>query len=80
MRGYLVALVLLLAIFGSIGSYLYRQFSSLSAMDFSPPPVTVAAAIAEAATWRTMLAKRNRTDFYKLLARHDLNPDSFKTR
>jgi two-component system response regulator GlrR len=26
------------------------------------------------------LAKRNRTDFYKLLARHDLNPDAFKTR
>jgi two-component system response regulator GlrR len=26
------------------------------------------------------LAKRNRTDFYKLLSRHDLNPDSFKTR
>jgi two-component system response regulator GlrR len=26
------------------------------------------------------LAKRNRTDFYKLLARYDLNPDSFKTR
>ena len=26
------------------------------------------------------LAKRNRTDFYKLLARHDLNPDNFKTR
>ena len=26
------------------------------------------------------LAKRNRTDFYKLLARHDLNPDSFKAR
>ncbi len=26
------------------------------------------------------LAKRNRTDFYKLLARHDLNPDSFKIR
>ncbi len=25
------------------------------------------------------LAKRNRTDFYKLLARHDLNPDQFKT-
>ncbi|MBT8086020.1 MAG: sigma 54-interacting transcriptional regulator [Woeseia sp.] len=24
------------------------------------------------------LAKRNRTDFYKLLSRHDLNPDSFK--
>ncbi len=26
------------------------------------------------------LAKRNRTDFYKLLARHDLNPDQFKAR
>jgi len=26
------------------------------------------------------LAKRNRTDFYKLLARHDLNPDTFKSR
>jgi two-component system, NtrC family, response regulator GlrR len=26
------------------------------------------------------LAKRNRTDFYKLLSRHDLNPDAFKTR
>lgn len=26
------------------------------------------------------LAKRNRTDFYKLLARHELNPDEFKTR
>ncbi len=26
------------------------------------------------------LAKRNRTDFYKLLARHELNPDEFKPR
>jgi two-component system response regulator GlrR len=26
------------------------------------------------------LAKRNRTDFYKLLARHDLNPDTFTSR
>jgi two-component system response regulator GlrR len=26
------------------------------------------------------LAKRNRTDFYKLLARHDLNPDAFKPK
>jgi len=56
LRGYLVALVLLLAIFGSIGGYLYRQFSSLSTMDFSSPPVTVAAAIAEAATWPSELS------------------------
>ena len=26
------------------------------------------------------LAKRNRTDFYKLLSRHDLNPEQFKSR
>ncbi len=26
------------------------------------------------------LAKRNRTDFYKLLSRHELNPDTFKSR
>jgi len=26
------------------------------------------------------LAKRNRTDFYKLLSRHNLNPDTFKSR
>ncbi|MCC7463429.1 MAG: two-component system response regulator GlrR, partial [Gammaproteobacteria bacterium] len=26
------------------------------------------------------LAKRNRTDFYKLLGRHQLVPDDFKTR
>ena len=26
------------------------------------------------------LAKRNRTDFYKLLARHQLTPDEFKSR
>jgi two-component system response regulator GlrR len=26
------------------------------------------------------LAKRNRSDFYKLLSRHDLNPDQFKSR
>jgi two-component system response regulator GlrR len=26
------------------------------------------------------LAKRNRTDFYKLLARHQLTPEDFKQR
>ena len=26
------------------------------------------------------LAKRNRTDFYKLLARHQLTPEEFKQR
>ena len=31
-------------------------------------------------TEAALLAQRNRTDFYKLLTRHDLNPDQFKTR
>lgn len=42
MKGYLVAGVLLLVIFGAIGGYLYQRFSAFASMDFRPPPVTVA--------------------------------------
>ncbi len=38
-------------IFGAIGGYLYQKFSALAAMDFSPPPVTIAASIAQGETW-----------------------------
>ena len=55
MRGYLIAIALILAIFGSIGGYFYRQNAALSGADYSAPPVTVAAAMAEAATWSTRL-------------------------
>ena len=48
MRGYLVAIALLVVIFGSIGGYLYMRFSALASMDFSPPPVTIAVAEAQA--------------------------------
>ncbi len=46
MRAYLFVIVLLLAIFGSIGVYLYFKFSALQNADYTPPPVTIAAAVA----------------------------------
>ena len=46
MRAYLIVFLLLLVIFGSISGYLYRKFTVLSGSDFTPPPVTVAAASA----------------------------------
>ncbi|MBK8305746.1 MAG: efflux RND transporter periplasmic adaptor subunit [Gammaproteobacteria bacterium] len=51
MRAYLIVIVLLLAIFGSIGGYQYVRFSKLANADFSPPPVTIAAALATRETW-----------------------------
>ncbi len=55
MRAYLYVAVILLAIFGSISGYLYNKFSTLAGMDFTPPPVTVAAATARAETWPSTL-------------------------
>ncbi len=55
MRGYLVAIALLVIIFGSVGGYLYLRFSALAAQDFSPPPVTIAAAKAQVERWPTTL-------------------------
>lgn len=51
MRAYLVVVVLLLGIFGSIGVYLYVRFTALAEMDFQPPPVTVAASVAKLERW-----------------------------
>jgi membrane fusion protein (multidrug efflux system) len=45
-RAYLLVGALLLAIFGSIAGYLLWRFSTFANMDFSPPPVTVAASYA----------------------------------
>ena len=55
MRAYLVAIVLLLIIFGTIGGYLYQRFGALASMDFSPPPVTIAAAKAQEQSWKQVL-------------------------
>ena len=56
MRAYLVAIVLLLVIFGSIGGYLYQRFSAFADMDFSPPPVTIAASTAQQEVWDQTLS------------------------
>jgi membrane fusion protein (multidrug efflux system) len=54
LRAYLIALALLLAIFGAIGLYLAQRFAALS----NPPPqapITVSATTAEPAPWRNQL-------------------------
>jgi membrane fusion protein (multidrug efflux system) len=55
LRAYLSVFLLLLLIFGGISGYLYTQSSSLSGMDFTPPPITVAVANAETAIWPSQL-------------------------
>lgn len=55
MKGYAVAALLLLVIFGAIGGYLYQRFSGLAAMDFTPPPVTVATSTATVESRTTLL-------------------------
>jgi membrane fusion protein (multidrug efflux system) len=45
-RAYLVVILLLLAIFGSIGGYVYFQISASQNADYTPPPVTIAAGLA----------------------------------
>jgi membrane fusion protein (multidrug efflux system) len=54
-RAYLIVIVILLAIFGSIGGYLYNKFSAFANMDFTPPPVTIAASVARTDSWEQYL-------------------------
>ncbi len=51
MRAYIYVTILLIVIFGAIAGYLYQRFSAFAAMDFSPPPVTIAAAEATVSDW-----------------------------
>ncbi|MEM1152626.1 MAG: efflux RND transporter periplasmic adaptor subunit [Pseudomonadota bacterium] len=51
MRAYLIAIALLLAIFGSLGGYLYLQQMAIANADYSEPPVTVASAVSQAERW-----------------------------
>lgn len=55
MKAYAIAIVLLLIIFGAIGSYLYQRFSAFAGMDFTPPPVTIAASTANLESWEETL-------------------------
>jgi membrane fusion protein (multidrug efflux system) len=54
-RAYIFVILLLLAIFAAIGGYLYQRFSAFANIDFSPPPVTIAASIAITDNWDTHL-------------------------
>jgi membrane fusion protein (multidrug efflux system) len=47
--------LLLLLIFGGIAGFLYNKFSTLAAMDFTPPPITIAAATSKTAIWPSEL-------------------------
>ena len=55
MRAYLIVIVLLLAIFGSISGFLFQKFSSFASADFTAPPVTVGSATARMETRQTQL-------------------------
>lgn len=55
MRAYAFVIVLLLLIFGSIAGYLFSKYSTLAATDFTPPPITIAAATARTAIWPSEL-------------------------
>jgi len=55
LRAYVFVILLLILIFGSISGYLYNKYSTLAATDFTPPPITVAAATARAAIWPSEL-------------------------
>lgn len=55
LRAYLYVALLLLVIFGSISGYLYQKFSTAMNTDWSPPPVTVAAATSRQETWPSIL-------------------------
>lgn len=55
MRAYLFVVLLLVLIFGGIAAYMYNKFSTLAGTDFTPPPITIAAATAKSAVWPSEL-------------------------
>jgi membrane fusion protein (multidrug efflux system) len=55
LRAYLIAILLLIAILGSIAGYRSWQNAAGSGGHFGPPPVTIAAATAAAEVWNTEL-------------------------
>jgi membrane fusion protein (multidrug efflux system) len=52
----MIVIALLVVLFGSIGGYLYQRFSAFASMDFTPPPVTIAASIATKEIWQQSLS------------------------
>jgi len=51
LKAYVAVVALLVIVFGSIAGYLYQRFSAFANMDFTPPPVTIAASTAMLETW-----------------------------
>lgn len=51
MRAYLIVLALLAIIFGSIAAYLNNRWAQFAKIDFSPPPVTIAAGLSISESW-----------------------------
>lgn len=55
MRAYLLALSLLVALLGGTAFFIYVRFSAMAGGAYAPPPVTVAAAVAEERPWRELI-------------------------
>jgi membrane fusion protein (multidrug efflux system) len=55
LRAYLFVALLLLLIFGGIVGFLYNKFSAFQSMDFTPPPITIAANTARTEVWPSQL-------------------------
>lgn len=55
MRAYFSVIILLVAIFGSIAASVYVKSSTLENADYSPPPVTIAAAVAQQGAQRAYI-------------------------
>ena len=55
LRAYRYVISALTVIFGSIFLYLYIQFSALSNMDFTPPPISIDTAVAKTQTWPSLI-------------------------
>ncbi len=55
MKAYVVVTAILIVIFGVIGGLLYKRLSAFSSLDFSPPPVTIAASVATSESWGQVL-------------------------
>lgn len=56
LKAYIIVVVLLVVLFGAIGGYLYQRFATFASMDFTPPPVTIAASVANQETWQQKIS------------------------
>ena len=55
MRAYLLAGVLLIGILGGTAFYIFGRFAAMASGDYSRPPLTIAAEVAETRPWRQLI-------------------------